>query len=127
MTTTHDVPMPEPLFLALFDRYKDRYVTAPAKSSRLPPIGDFMAYSDEDLRAYADARCAKLQEERDALAKKVKALHESARGAMRCLCEQVLPIEQDSIDIINSTIIDLQSVLYATPVDAAIDAAGDQP
>lgn len=62
--------------------------------------------------------------ERDALAEKVKAMEGLARRALKCLREEVVPLEQDSIDIINSTIIDFQSVLYATPVDAAIDAAG---
>ncbi len=102
MTTTHDVPMPEPDCGTIRVGYKDIS----------------LGYSEEAMRAYADARCAqesaalislladiraaagdptgkldwpglvehvaKLQEERDALAEKVKALQDDLREVNRC-------------------------------------------
>lgn len=87
MTTTHDVPMPEPAFKL---KWRDaRYYVSE------PEIGDTDCYTADQVRdtaiKYADARCAKLQEERDALRKLIDSpeLHDFARGAVLEAAHQV--------------------------------------
>lgn len=75
MTTTHDVPMPEPDCGTIRVGYKDIS----------------LGYSEEAMRAYADARCAKLQaiasEHRDG---RLRALEDVAglQAAMRQILEE---------------------------------------
>lgn len=60
MTTTEEVPMPMP---------------EPDRGTILVGREEVsLGHSDEAMRAYADARCATLQAERDALAEKVRAI-----------------------------------------------------
>lgn len=99
MTTTHDVPMPEP------DVYRyDHWIDGPRVEWSLihldhsftsPGVEGYVQgephFSLAKLRAYADARCAKLQEERDALRKLIDSpeLHDFARGAVLEAAHQV--------------------------------------
>lgn len=119
MTTTEEVPMPGPVgSTTYFDLQYGDVVRA--------------AYTADQLRAYADARCAKLRaelveamnaemqarRERDALAEKVKAMEADARrldsGAIRLH-------DRDEYG-------DAYAVVYSgVDLRAAIDAAGDQP
>lgn len=82
MTTTHDVPMPEPLCYG-----RD-------------PRGFCVGYTADQLRAYADARCAKLQEESQewrALAIAIADDLNDERIAHRALAEKVKALQDDAL------------------------------
>lgn len=79
MTTTHDVPMPEPRFTVHWHPYRCEYVINPGRPDGEP------GYTAAQLRAYADARCAKLQEERDG---KQKQIHRRA-NAMNAVYDEL--------------------------------------
>jgi hypothetical protein len=94
MTTTPEVPMPEPMFWTWQGPYNtarvftDSRVSADFAACSHPFVSQL--YTADQLRAYADARCEKLmsavsprlaafQAERDALAARVKAMEDNDR------------------------------------------------
>lgn len=109
MTTTHDVPMPEPN-VAYFGNH---YYTADQ-------------VHDTAIK-YADARCAKLQEERDALAEKVKDMEDNDRR-YRWLRDAAKTTDFTCPRWVVSVESGGMGQTYrGDDLDAAIDAAGDQP